>query len=128
MIYYPHYLLASPRNIGVHTSTLEYASTGDISTTPTSPKSWFSYIGMHNSIPEYASTASISIVMTLPFHVKPVEKKVFEEVIFLLKYHQKPQVLKTWSIEKKREKVLKKGKKKKRKKMKKKKSSKSLFK
>jgi hypothetical protein len=37
MIFYPHYLLASPRNIGVHTSTLEYASTIDISTTPTSP-------------------------------------------------------------------------------------------
>jgi hypothetical protein len=30
-------LLASPRNIGVHTSTMEYASTADISTTPTSP-------------------------------------------------------------------------------------------
>jgi hypothetical protein len=30
-------LLASPRNIGVHTSTLRYASTADISTTRTSP-------------------------------------------------------------------------------------------
>jgi hypothetical protein len=47
--------------------------------------------------------------MTMPFHVKPFEKKVFEEVIILLKYHQNPQVLKRWSI-KKREKVLKKGK------------------
>jgi hypothetical protein len=28
--------------------------------------------------------------MTMPFHVKPFEKKVFEEVIFLLKYHQNP--------------------------------------
>jgi hypothetical protein len=37
MICYPHYLLASPRNIGVHTSTPEYASTADVSTTPTSP-------------------------------------------------------------------------------------------
>jgi hypothetical protein len=27
MICYPHYLLASPKNIGVHTSTPEYAST-----------------------------------------------------------------------------------------------------
>jgi hypothetical protein len=37
MICYPHYLLASPRNIGMHTSTLEYASAANISTTPTSP-------------------------------------------------------------------------------------------
>jgi hypothetical protein len=37
MICYLYYLLASPRNIGVHTSTPEYASTADISTTPTSP-------------------------------------------------------------------------------------------
>jgi hypothetical protein len=29
-------LLALPRNIGVHTSIAEYASTTDISTTPTS--------------------------------------------------------------------------------------------
>jgi hypothetical protein len=86
MICYPRYLLASPRNIGVHTST-----------------------------PEYASTASISIVMTMPFHVKPFEKKVFEEVIFLHKYHQNPQVLKRQSIGKKREKVLKKERKRKRK-------------
>jgi hypothetical protein len=52
-------------------------------------------------------------------------------VIFLLKYHQNPQVLKRRSIEKKREKVLKKEKKekeRKRKKRKKKKSFKSLFK
>jgi hypothetical protein len=27
----------------------------------------------------------------MPFHVKPFEKKVFEEVIFLLKYHQTPK-------------------------------------
>jgi hypothetical protein len=66
---------------------------------------------VHNSIPEYASTASISTVMTMPFHVKPFEKKVFEEVVFLLKYHQNLQVLKRRSIEKKREKVLKKEKK-----------------
>jgi hypothetical protein len=66
----------------------------------------------------------------MPFHVKPFEKKVLEEVIFLLKYHQNPQVLKRRSIEKKeREKVLKKEKKKeKEKKRKKKKGSKSLFK
>jgi hypothetical protein len=85
---------------------------------------------MHNSIPEYASTASISLVMTMPLHVKPFEKKVFEEVSFLLKYHQNPQVLKKWSIEKReREKLLKKEKReKKEKKRKKKKSSKSLFK
>jgi hypothetical protein len=38
--------------------------------------------------------------MTMPFHVKPFEKKVFKEVIFLLKYHQNPHVLKRWSIEK----------------------------
>jgi hypothetical protein len=30
-------LLASPKNIDVHTSTLKYASTTDISTTLTSP-------------------------------------------------------------------------------------------
>jgi hypothetical protein len=87
---------------------------------------------MHNSIPEYVPTASISTVVTMPLHVKPFEKKGFEEVIFLLKYHQTPQVLKRWSIEKKREKILKKRRKKKkerkRKKRKKKKSSKSLFK
>jgi hypothetical protein len=59
---------------------------------------------MHNSIPEYTSTASIFTVMTMPFHVKPFEKEVFEEVIFLLKYHQNPQVLKRRSIEKKEKK------------------------
>jgi hypothetical protein len=59
---------------------------------------------MHNSIPEYASTVSITTVMTMSFHGKPFEKKVFEEVIFLLKYHQKPQVLKRRSIEKKKKK------------------------
>jgi hypothetical protein len=37
MICYPYDLLASPRKIGMHTSTPEYASTTDISTTPTSP-------------------------------------------------------------------------------------------
>jgi hypothetical protein len=37
IICYPHYLLASPRNIGVHTFTLKYVSTADISTAPTSP-------------------------------------------------------------------------------------------
>jgi hypothetical protein len=74
---------------------------------------------VHNSIAEYASTASISTVMTMSFYVKPFEKKVFEEVIFLLKYHQNPQVLKRQSIEnKKREKVLKKKKKKRRRKRK----------
>jgi hypothetical protein len=57
---------------------------------------------MHNSIPEYVSTASISTRITMPFHVKTFEKKVFEEVIFLLKYHQNPQVLNKRSIEKKR--------------------------
>jgi hypothetical protein len=66
--------------------------------------------------------------MTIPFHVKPFENKVFEEVIFLLKYHQNPQVLKIWSIEKKRAKVLKKRKRKKKEKRKEKKSSKSLLK
>jgi hypothetical protein len=81
MICYPekNYLLASPRNIGVHTSTLEYASTADISTTPPSPWSWFSHIGVQNSIPEHASTTGISIVMTMPFHVKPFEKKFLKK-------------------------------------------------
>jgi hypothetical protein len=37
MICYPHYLLASPKNIGVHNSTPKYASTANISTTPPSP-------------------------------------------------------------------------------------------
>jgi hypothetical protein len=45
---------------------------------------------MHNSILEYASTASISTVMTMTFHVKLFKKKVFKEVIFLIKYHQNP--------------------------------------
>jgi hypothetical protein len=66
---------------------------------------------VHNSIPEYVSTASISTVMTMTFHVKPFEKKVFEEVIFLLKYHRNPQVLKRRSREKKREKSIEKQKK-----------------
>jgi hypothetical protein len=42
--------------------------------------------------------------MTMPLHVKPFEKKVFEEVNFLLKYHQNPHVLNRQSIENKREK------------------------
>jgi hypothetical protein len=46
---------------------------------------------VHNPIPEYVSTASISTVMTMPFRLIPFEKKVFEEVVFLLKYHQNPQ-------------------------------------
>jgi hypothetical protein len=82
---------------------------------------------VHNN-PEYASTASISTVMTMPLHVKPFEKKIFKEVIFLLKYQQNPQVLKRRSIEKKERKVFKKEEKEKGKKRKKKKSSKSLFK
>jgi hypothetical protein len=68
--------------------------------------------------------------MTMPLHVKPFEKKVFVEVIFLLKYQQNPQVLKRWRIEKRKRKSIKKEKEKerKKKKRKKKKSSKSLFK
>jgi hypothetical protein len=65
--------------------------------------------------------------MTMPFHIKPFEKNVFEEVIFLLKYHQNPQVLKRRSIEKKRKSIEKREKKKKREK-KEKKSLKSHFK
>jgi hypothetical protein len=34
---------------------------------------------MHNSILEYASTAGISIIMTMPFHVKPFEKKFLKK-------------------------------------------------
>jgi hypothetical protein len=71
---------------------------------------------VYNSIPEYVSTASISTVMTMPFHINPFEKKVFEEVIFLLKYHQNPEVLKRWSIEKKERKNIEKKDKRKRKK------------
>jgi hypothetical protein len=81
---------------------------------------------VHNFIPEYVSTASISTVMTMAFHVKPFEKKVFEEVTFLLKYHQNPPSFQEMEHRKKR-KILKKEKKRKRKK-KEKKSSKSLFK
>jgi hypothetical protein len=44
--------------------------------------------------------------MTMSFHVKPFKKKVFEEVIFLLKYYQNPQVLKRWSIEKRERKSI----------------------
>jgi hypothetical protein len=54
--------------------------------------------------------------MTMSLHVKPFEKKVFEEVIFPLKYHQNPQVLKRRSIEKREKKYLKKKKERKRKK------------
>jgi hypothetical protein len=34
---------------------------------------------MHNSIPEYASTVSISIVMTMAFHVMPLEKRFLKK-------------------------------------------------
>jgi hypothetical protein len=64
----------------------------------------------------------------MPFHVKPFEKKLFEEVIFLLKDHQNTQVLKRRSIEKRERKGIEKEKKRKRKKRKKKKSSKSRLK
>jgi hypothetical protein len=57
------------------------------------------------------SIARTSKVMTMPLHVNPFEKKVFEEVIFLLKYHQNPQVLKRLSIKKRGRKILKKEKK-----------------
>jgi hypothetical protein len=50
--------------------------------------------------------------MTLPFHVKPFEKKFFKEVIFHLKYHQTPPSLQeTEHRKREREKVLKKEKK-----------------
>jgi hypothetical protein len=42
--------------------------------------------------------------MNMTVYVKPFKNKVFEEVIFLLKYHQSPQVLKRRSIEKEKEK------------------------
>jgi hypothetical protein len=56
-----------------------------------------------------------STVMTMTFHVRPFEKKAFEEVIFLLKYHQNPQVLKRQSIEKRERKSIEKKRKKKKK-------------
>jgi hypothetical protein len=65
--------------ICVHTSTPGYASTTDISTTLTSPKSRFSDIGVCNSILEYASTARISIAMTMSFHVMPFEKRFLKK-------------------------------------------------
>jgi hypothetical protein len=34
---------------------------------------------MHNSIPKYASTATISTVITIPFHVKSIEKKFLKK-------------------------------------------------
>jgi hypothetical protein len=37
MICYPHYLLASPKNIGVHNSTPKYRPTANIPITPPSP-------------------------------------------------------------------------------------------
>jgi hypothetical protein len=40
----------------------------------------------------------------MSFHVKPFEKRVFEEVIFLLKYNENPYVLKRRSIEKREKK------------------------
>jgi hypothetical protein len=81
---------------------------------------------MHNSIPEYASTASISTVMTMPFHVKPFEKNVFEEVIFLLKYHQKPPSLQETEHRKKECKSIEKEKKEKKKEEEKEKLQESL--
>jgi hypothetical protein len=57
--------------------------------------------------------------MTMPLHVKPFEKKVFVEVIFLLKYQQNPQVLKRRRIEKRERKSIKKEKEKREKKEKK---------
>jgi hypothetical protein len=67
--------------------------------------------------------------MTMPFHVKPFKKNIFEEVIFLLKYHQNLQVLKRQSIEERereREKVLKRKKNKEKKRKKKEKFQESL--
>jgi hypothetical protein len=63
-------------------------------------------------------------------HVIPFENKVFEEVIFLLKYHQNPlspQDMEHKKRERERENLLKKERKRE-KKRKKKKSSRSLFK
>jgi hypothetical protein len=62
---------------------------------------------VHNSIPKYASTTSISTVMIIPFHLK----QIFEEVIFSSNIIKTPR---RWSIEKKRENLLKKEKRKKR--------------
>jgi hypothetical protein len=68
--------------------------------------------------------------MTMSFHVKPFKKNIFEEVIFLLKYHQNLQVLKRQSIEERERegKSIKKKEKERKKRGTKKKSSKSLFK
>jgi hypothetical protein len=43
MICHPIFMLASPNNIGVHNSILEYVSTTDISTTPPCLLSWLSH-------------------------------------------------------------------------------------
>jgi hypothetical protein len=55
--------------------------------------------------------------MTMPFRVIPFEKKVFEEVVFLLKYHQNPQNPQETENNKRRErKIIEKVRKKRRKK------------
>jgi hypothetical protein len=41
----------------------------------TSPRN----IGVHNSILEYVSNTSISLVLTMPFHVKPFERKFLKK-------------------------------------------------
>jgi hypothetical protein len=51
----------------------------------------------------------------MSFHIKSFENKAFEEVIFLFKYHQNPQVLKRQSIEKDRKSIEKRKRKKKKK-------------
>jgi hypothetical protein len=99
------------KNISVHTSTPEYVSTADTSTTLASPWLWFSHIGLHNSTPEYSSTIDIH---TQPVHSISFEKKFLKKWFLSSKYHQNPQVLKRRSIEKRErereeEKVLKKG-------------------
>jgi hypothetical protein len=64
--------------------------------------------------------------MTLPFHVKPFEKKFFKEVIFHLKYHQNPPSLQETEHRKRERESIKKREKRKRMKKKKEKEKEKL--
>jgi hypothetical protein len=83
-------LLASQKNIGLHTSTLEYASTANISITP----------------PSHNHGLAMFTCITPFWNLRPPpvysshSKRSFWRSDFLLKYHQNPWVLKRWSMKK----------------------------
>jgi hypothetical protein len=83
MIFYAHYLLASPKNIGVHNSTLEYASTANI----------YSTFTLHNhGLAMLAYQTPLQNMRTPPVYWSHL-KISFWRSDFLLNYQQNPQVL-----------------------------------